>query len=90
MRPSKIVTTGFAHYSASIVRAVENSTDYRIRQYYNSDYCGLASGKVELTPNNWFNHVFCVKEDKTNKGKGSFYIFTGNGRSWDSSNAYQK
>ena len=90
VRPSKIVTTGFAHYSASIVRAVENSTDYRIRQYYNSDYCGLASGKVVLTPNNWFNHVFCVKEDKTNKGKGSFYIFTGNGRSWDSSNAYQK
>ena len=90
VRPSKIVTTGFAHYAASIVRAVENGTDYRIRQYYNSSYCGLASGKVVLTPNNWYNHVFCVKDDKANKGKGSFYIYTGNGRSWDSSNAYSK
>lgn len=90
VRPSKIVTTGFAHYAASIVRAVENGTDYRIRQYYNSSYCGLASGKVELTSNNWFNHVFCVKDDKSNKGKGSFYICTENGRSWDCSNAYSK
>ncbi len=84
VRPNKIVVTGNPDCGGSIVKCVERGVDYRIRQYYNSTYVGTPGNKpVKLTSSNWFNYVYGVDDDKTNKSKGSFYIYTTTGRSWN-------
>ena len=81
--PNKIVTTGRGNYADSTIKGVDVAVDYRIRKYYNSSKAGTSSGAIELTGSNWYKSIFCTATDKENKCKGSFYISTENGTSWN-------
>ena len=91
VRPNKVVVSGIADCEDSTVRCVEIGVDYRLRQYYKSSYVGTAGNiPVNLTSSNWFEYIYGVDYDLTNKSKGSFYIYTTTGRSWNYTNPDSK
>ena len=105
VRPNKIVSTGESssvNYKNSIIGCVNTGPDYCIRSYYNSSYSGASSvgainfngGQIKLTSNNWYYFIFGTDNisdtDGNDRGKGSFYIKTNDGKGWDYSDPYSK